>query len=85
MTMAQLTRKNGVQAGLSYLSLEQSDIFEGDCGEVLDRIRPKSVELIVTSPPYNIGKIYERGSRTSLEDYLILAAPDSGKARGTLG
>ena len=32
------------------------------------RLSPEIVDLVVTSPPYNIGKIYER--RTSLERYL---------------
>lgn len=36
--------------------------------EFMRRLAPESMKLIVTSPPYNIGKKYEK--RTSLERYL---------------
>ncbi|MBL8763130.1 MAG: site-specific DNA-methyltransferase [Phycisphaerae bacterium] len=35
-------------------------VWAGDCVELLRRMRPSSVDLVVTSPPYNIGKEYER-------------------------
>lgn len=31
-----------------------------DCAEVLSKLRPNSVDLVVTSPPYFIGKAYDR-------------------------
>jgi adenine-specific DNA-methyltransferase len=34
-----------------------------------------TVQLVLTSPPYNVGKIYERGSSMSLEEYLRWLAP----------
>ncbi len=34
-------------------------IFPGDCLDLLASIPDKSTELVVTSPPYNIGKPYE--------------------------
>ena len=43
-------------------------LYCGDCLDLLGRIPSGSINLIVTSPPYNIGKSYER--RTSLDDYL---------------
>jgi len=43
-------------------------LYCGDCLDLLARIPSGSINLIVTSPPYNIGKSYER--RTSLDDYL---------------
>lgn len=43
-------------------------LFAGDCRELLARLPARSVQLVVTSPPYNIGKTYER--RVSLPDYL---------------
>ena len=43
-------------------------LFEGDCKELLEEIPSDSVDLVITSPPYNIGKIYER--KTSLRAYL---------------
>lgn len=45
-------------------------LIEGDSISALRRVRKKSCKLIVTSPPYNIGKEYERDSRLSLPDYL---------------
>ena len=43
-------------------------LFDGDCNELLKNIPSDSVDLIITSPPYNIGKKYEK--KTSLESYL---------------
>jgi adenine-specific DNA-methyltransferase len=43
-------------------------IFPGDCLELLRDIPAQSVDLIVSSPPYNIGKEYE--SRQNLTAYL---------------
>lgn len=35
-------------------------LFHGDVRDLLKRIPDQSIQLIVTSPPYNIGKEYER-------------------------
>jgi adenine-specific DNA-methyltransferase len=43
-------------------------LFTGDCLDLLAEMPPGSVQLVVTSPPYNIGKRYER--RTTLTRYL---------------
>lgn len=43
-------------------------IFEGDCLTLLRALPDESVDLAVTSPPYNIGKGKER--RRSLDHYL---------------
>lgn len=43
-------------------------LFEGRCEDLLASLPDGSVALAVTSPPYNIGKSYER--RTSLDAYL---------------
>jgi len=43
-------------------------VFEGDCLNFLDQIPDASIQLVVTSPPYNIGKPYEK--KLSLKDYL---------------
>jgi adenine-specific DNA-methyltransferase len=45
-------------------------IVEGDALDVLDTIEDGSCKLIITSPPYNIGKEYERDQRLSLREYL---------------
>ncbi len=43
-------------------------LFEGDCRELLSRIPDGFVKLVVTSPPYNLGKPYEK--RVELDEYL---------------
>ncbi|MDZ7262702.1 MAG: site-specific DNA-methyltransferase [candidate division KSB1 bacterium] len=43
-------------------------VYPGDCLDLLKTIPDGSIKLIVTSPPYNIGKEYER--RLKLETYL---------------
>lgn len=43
-------------------------LYHGHCEDLLASLPGNSMQLIVTSPPYNIGKEYER--RTSLEDYV---------------
>ena len=44
-------------------------IYHGDCLQFLGSLPDGIARLIVTSPPYNIGKRYER--RMKLEDYLV--------------
>ena len=43
-------------------------IYEGDCLDLLPCIPSGIAKLVVTSPPYNIGKPYER--RIKLEEYV---------------
>lgn len=43
-------------------------LYEGDCLALLPTIPDGFVQLVVTSPPYNLGKPYE--SRLDLEEYL---------------
>jgi len=39
---------------------ERYAIYTGDCGSLLPRIPCESIDLTFTSPPYNIGKEYEK-------------------------
>lgn len=50
----------------SYAPSEGIVVYPGDCLELLNTIPSESVQLIVTSPPYNIGKEYERRLRLDL-------------------
>ena len=43
-------------------------LFNGDASKFLATIPDKTVSLVVTSPPYNIGKAYEE--KTALDEYL---------------
>lgn len=48
-------------------------LYYGDANKFLRTIPDNSVSLIITSPPYNLGKEYER--RTGLIDYLGTQLP----------
>ena len=47
---------------------EYAVVYHGSCSELLKQIPDKSIQLIVTSPPYNIGKEYEK--KLKLDDYI---------------
>ena len=52
-----------------YISPELNySIENGDCLKVLKKYEDGKFDLIITSPPYNIGKSYE--TKTSIEQYL---------------
>jgi adenine-specific DNA-methyltransferase len=38
-------------------------LYLGDCLDFLSQIPDQSIQLIITSPPYNIGKEYEKNQR----------------------
>lgn len=45
-------------------------LFHGDTNDFLDTLPDGSVKLIITSPPYNLGKEYE--DKVAIEKYLAL-------------
>ncbi len=47
---------------------ERLVLHEGDTIDMLNTIPDEVVDLIITSPPYNIGKAYEK--KMSLDDYI---------------
>lgn len=51
-----------------YFPTSDAVIFHGDRLDLLKSLPDKSIKLIVTSPPYNIGKEYEK--RRGLDAYL---------------
>ncbi|MFA6091510.1 MAG: site-specific DNA-methyltransferase [Elusimicrobiota bacterium] len=59
---------NGPGISSSYEPQADVVLFQGSCLDLLASMPASSVQLIVTSPPYNIGKSYEK--RVSLEKYL---------------
>ncbi len=54
---------------ISYDEKSSVVLFEGDCRALLRAMPAESAQLIVTSPPYNIGKPYER-RRVDFDEYL---------------
>ncbi len=50
--------------------IETGRIIKGDCIEEMNKLPESSVDLIVTSPPYNVGIDYDsHDDRMSMEDY----------------
>lgn len=47
---------------------EELVLFAGDCRDLLKQVPSNTVQLIVTSPPYNVGKEYEK--KLHLDTYL---------------
>lgn len=43
-------------------------IKNGNCLDIIEEIEDRKFDLIITSPPYNVGKSYE--TKTSIETYL---------------
>jgi adenine-specific DNA-methyltransferase len=58
--------------GQHYTQDAKEVLFEGDCLEFMKEIPDSQVRLVITSPPYNIGKEYEQ--KLSLESYLEFQA-----------
>jgi adenine-specific DNA-methyltransferase len=58
---------------------ESSDVllYQGDCIELMGRLSGSSIDLTVTSPPYNIGKEYERIQ--PLADYITWSSKWMGR------
>jgi len=57
----------------SYKSDEKAVIHQGDCLELLSQIPDGNIKLIISSPPYNLGKEYE--TRVGLRSYLKTQIP----------
>jgi len=53
-----------------YSKENDATLFKGDCLALLRKIPDESVQLVVTSPPYNVGKSYEK--KQTLQEYLAL-------------
>jgi adenine-specific DNA-methyltransferase len=60
-----LFRKNWTISDTFSLS-EQAVAYQGNCLDLLQAVPDESLQLVVTSPPYNIGKEYEKKLRLDL-------------------
>lgn len=45
-------------------------LYPGRAERLLSEIPERSVQLVITSPPYNIGKTYERQKKLTIEQYV---------------
>jgi len=68
MPVPALFRKSELIIGNRWDASNDVTVYHGDCRELLKEMPDGSVQLTVTSPPYNIGKSYER--RVDLDAYL---------------
>lgn len=62
------TKTNGQNPNVYHNQKLGTFIYQDDVLESLRKIKTESVQLVVTSPPYNIGKEYE--SKTKYSDYF---------------
>ncbi len=51
---------------------EQIVVYSGECLDLMKAIPDGTLQLVVTSPPYNIGKEYEK--KLNLHNYLVQQA-----------
>src|SRR5205809_6227334 len=51
-----------------FSTANDATLFHGDCLNLIRGLPDGSVQLVVTSPPYNLGKNYEK--HISFSDYL---------------
>lgn len=50
-------------------------LIQADVSRALDHVDDETVQLVMTSPPYNLRKIYERDKAMSLEEYIAWLTP----------
>ena len=62
--------KRRLKIGSDFSFERDVTLFNGDCLALLRQIPDKSARLVITSPPYNLGKLYER--KQQLAEYLKL-------------
>ncbi len=62
------THELSVQIGGQYEAHNDVTLYKGDCLKLLGQIPTNAVDLVVTSPPYNLGKEYEK--KLDLQTYL---------------
>src|SRR5438874_743529 len=60
--------RSDISVSTTFSSEADAVLSPGDCRDLLAAIPNESIQLVVTSPPYNIGKQYER--RATLDEYL---------------
>src|SRR2546427_12874469 len=57
-----------IKVAAAFSADERAVVYHGDCRELLRAMPANSIQLVVTSPPYNLGKEYEK--RLHLRDYV---------------
>jgi len=65
-------RRKQLQIGSTFDRRNDVSLFHGDCLELLSTMPSGIADMVVTSPPYNIGKVYEK--RLNLNAYIAQQA-----------
>src|SRR5690349_8117862 len=60
--------RNGFNIVPQFKTNARAVVFEGDCRKMLRQVPDGAIQLVVTSPPYNLGKEYE--THLHLSDYM---------------
>lgn len=64
-----------VDAKVTEISEDGLRLIQADVSSALNLVADHSVQLVLTSPPYNLRKIYERDKAMSLEEYVAWLTP----------
>lgn len=67
-TRSPLVYRTASKAAVKFEEKQPAVLFSGDCLKLLKALPDNSIDLVVTSPPYCMGKEYE--SSTSVDDFL---------------
>jgi DNA modification methylase len=59
---------NEIAISDKFTSTERVVVYSGDCLDLLKTVPNGTIQLVVTSPPYNIGKEYEK--KLNLKNYI---------------
>jgi adenine-specific DNA-methyltransferase len=57
-----------IEEFINQLYISESQVIHGDAYDTVKKLEPHRFDLIITSPPYNVGKEYE--AKQSIEKYL---------------
>jgi adenine-specific DNA-methyltransferase len=68
------------ELGRPYYAAPGVLLYQGDCAELMGAVSAAAVDLTLTSPPYNIGKEYERV--LPLADYITWCGKWMGQVHG---
>lgn len=66
--MKQKNKKTKVEISHNFDKKKKVALYSGDCFDLLTQMPDNSVDLVVTSPPYCMGKVYEKSTKT--EDFV---------------
>ena len=78
-----LLTESKIKISQAYSPKERAVVFPGDCLRLLSSLPNECLSLVVTSPPYNIGKSYEK--KNPLAQYVddgAIVPLDYGLAEG---